>query len=323
MTVPNVKANGDNQTASVMGSYTIRIKQSAGVTNAASGGSKTVKWQENFPDGAEKEATVNIDRVVKLSKTSGTRGTMITATFKGFANGSATVDLNGSKLAEVTIADNSGTLEIDTSTSFKANQDNTITAEDAAGNPQNGDGAVFTISPKAVVDPEESPVSKEVTIKLSDWPVSNEISKVTIGASDVTPSSTTSTDSDGKAEFKVMVPADANRGTQAVKVTGTEIGTGDDASTPSASTSLSVGVLALTIQPAMVVPGQQITIEGSGFVADDEISSVSIGNQTAKVNATANSAGDVVITVDVPSDEDGNGIGSGKQTVSVTADGSG
>ena len=304
----------------VVGSYSIRIKQSAGVTNAASGGEKTIKWQENFPDGAEKEADVTINRVVKLSKTSGTRGTMITATFKGFANGSATVDLNDAKLAEVTIADNSGTLEIDTtSKSFKANKDNTITAEDAAGNSQTGDGAVFTIKPKAVVDPEESPVSKDVTIKLSDWPVSNEITSVTIGASNVTPSSTTSTDSDGKAEFKVMVPAGANRGTQTVKVTGTEV----DDSTPSATASLSVDVLALTIQPAMVVPGQQITIEGSGFVAGDEISSVSIGNQTANVDATANSAGDVVIAVNVPSVESGDGIGSGKKTVSVTASGSG
>ena len=118
-----------------------------------------------------------------------------------------------------------------------------------------------------------------------------------------------------------MVPADANRGTQTVKVTGTKV----DDSTPSASTSLKVDVLALTIQPAMVVPGQQITIEGSGFKAGDEISSVSIGNQTANVDATANSAGDIVIAVNVPSEniEDSAGIGSGKKTVSVTAAGSG
>ena len=56
LTVPNVKANGDDQTENVVGSYSIRIKQSAGVTNPASGGSKTVKWQENAPDGAEKDA---------------------------------------------------------------------------------------------------------------------------------------------------------------------------------------------------------------------------------------------------------------------------
>ena len=319
MTVPNVKANGDDQRESVRGDYTIRIKQSAGVTNAASGGEKTVSWQENAPDGAEKDATVNINRVIKLSATAGTRGTMTTATFKGFANGSATVHLNDENVDEVTITDNTGTLEIDTTSSkFKANQDNTITAEDAAGNSEDV-SASFTISAKAVVDPEESPVSKDVTIKLSDWPASNTITKVTIGASDVTPDSAKTTDSDGKVEFKVMVPAGANRGTQTVKVTGTEV----DDSTPSATASLKVGVLALTVQPAMVVPGQQITIEGSGFVSGDEISSVSIGNQTAGVNATANSAGDIVIAVDVPSDENGDGIGSGKKTVSVTAIGSG
>jgi hypothetical protein len=332
MTVPNVKANGDDQRESVRGDYTIRIKQSAGVTNAASGGEKTVSWQENSPDGAEKEATVNINRVIKLSETSGTRGTMTTATFKGFANGSATVFLNdpnrddpdigpdaSSKHGEVMITDNTGTLEIDTTSSnFKANQDNVITATDAAGNSQNV-SATLTISAKAVVDPEESPVSKDVTIKLSDWPASNTITKVTIGASDVTPDSAKTTDSDGKVEFKVMVPADANRGTQTVKVTGTEV----DDSTPSATASLKVGVLALTVQPAMVVPGQQITIEGSGFVSGDKISSVKIGNQTAGVVATANSAGDIVIAVDVPSDENGDGIGSGKKTVSVTAIGSG
>ena len=319
MTVPNVKANGDDQTEAVMGAYSIRIKQSAGVTNAASGGSKTVKWQEDAPDGAKKEANTSINRVVSLSKTSGTRGTMITATFKGFANGSATVNLNGSKLAEVMIADNTGTHEIDTSSSsFKANQANTITAVDSAGNSEDV-SASFTVKPKAVVDPEESPVSKDVTIKLSDWPASNEITSVTIGASNVTPSGTTSTDSAGKAEFKVMVPADANRGTQTVKVTGTDPDGDGDMSAPSATASLSVGVLALTIQPAMVVPGQQITIEGSGLVAGDTVSSVSIGNQTAGVNATANSAGDIVIAVNVPSSPTTDGIGSGKKTVSVTA----
>ncbi len=323
MTVPNVRANGDPQNNPVSGAYTIRIKQAAGVTNAASGGTKTVEWQENFPDGDEKEANTSIDRVISLSETSGTRGTMITATFKGFANGSATVNLNDAKHGEVTIADNTGTLEIDTTSSaFKANQANTITAQDAAGNDQDVSGS-FTVSPKATVSPEESPVSKEVTINLSDWPASNSVTKVTVGASDVTSSAgAVSTNADGAAEFKVMIPSDANRGTQTVKVTGTDPDGDGDMSAPSATASLTVGVLSLTIQPAMVVPGQQITIEGSGFVAGDNISSVKIGNQTANVNATANSAGDVVIAVNVPSDED-DGIGSGKKTISVTATGSG
>ena len=318
MTVPIVKASGADQEKSVMGNYSIRIKQSAGVKNAASGGEKTVTWQENAPDGDEKDAKATINRVVKLSATAGTRGTMTTATFKGFANGSATVHLNGEKLDEVTITDNTGTLEIDTASSkFKANQDNTITAQDATGNNQDVSGK-FTISPKVVLDPEEISVSKMVTVKLSDWPATNEITEVKIGATTSNPTTSQSTDGDGKVEFMVLVPSGVNRGTQTVKVTGTE----DDGSTPSASASLKVGVLSLSAQPAMVVPGQQITIQGSGFVANDSFEKVVVGGIEVPISGvTASSAGDIVISIDVPSPAD-NAIGSGKKAIVVTATGS-
>ena len=323
LTVPNVKANGADQTENVVGSYSIRIKQSAGVTNPASGGSKTVKWQENAPDGDKKEATTTIQRVISLSKSSGTRGTETTATFKGFANGTATVSLNGAKLGEVTIADNIGTLEIDTTASkFMANQNNVITAQDAVGNDEDK-SATFSISPKVTLDPAETSVSKSVTVKLSDWPVNNTITDVKIGASDSDPASSQTTDGDGKAEFKVVVPSDANRGTQTVKVTGTDPDGDGDMKAPSATASLKVGVLSLTVQPALVVPGQQITIQGSGFVATDEIDEVTVGGIDVNISPAAevSSAGDVVIAINVPSPA-GTAIGSGTKTVSVTATGS-
>ena len=56
----------------------------------------------NTDEDANKEASVTIQRVIKLSATAGTRGTETTATLKGFANGSATVTLNDAKLNEVT-----------------------------------------------------------------------------------------------------------------------------------------------------------------------------------------------------------------------------
>ena len=117
--------------------------------------------------------------------------------------------------------------------------------------------------------------------------------------------------------------ADANRGTQTVKITGSGLGGREYATATSAAIQLSDGVLSLTIRPAIVVPGQQIIIQGSGFVAGDRITSVSIGNQSAYVGATATSAGDIVFPVNVPSDPSGPGIGFGKKTVSVTAVGSG
>ena len=323
MTVPQVRANGNPQTMAVEGAYSIRIKQAAGISNPASGGDKTITLQENAPDGDEKTFTATINRVIKLSATGGTRGTETTATFKGFANGTATVNLNGAKIGEVTIEDNTGTLELDTTSSkFMANRDggNEITATDGSGNSQDVSGT-FTISPKVVLDPEETSVSKMVTVKLSDWPANNPITAVKIGATPSDPTTSQSTDGDGKAEFMVLVPSGVNRGTQTVKVTGTEA----DDSTPSASASLKVGVLALSAQPAMVVPGQQITIQGSGFVANDSFSSVMVGGIAVAISGvTASSAGDIVITINVPSPsgDDSAGIGSGEKTISVTATGS-
>ena len=322
MTVPSVRGNGEDQTKAITGVYSVRIKQSAGVTNPASGGSKTITLQENAPDGDKKEATAIIQRVIKLSKTSGTRGTETTATFKGFANGTATVNLKGEKLDEVTIADNVGTLEIDTTSSkFIANEGNEITAEDASGNPENV-SATFNISPKVVLDPEATSVSKSITVKLTDWPLNNTISEVKIGNTPANPTAVQTTGAEGKVEFMVRVPSAVNRGSQTLKVTGTEIPAAtedDEASTPSATASLKIGVLELNVQPTTAVPGQEITIQAGGFVAGDKITSVGIGNQTQAVDATANSGGDIVITLKVPSFGD-NAIGDGSKTITIKAE---
>ena len=199
LTVPVTLPNGNANPNPVTGPYKIVIKQSAGIINPTAGGDYTVEVDD--ADAVNDMLPVKIDRVIKLSATAGTRGTMTTATFKGFSNGTATVNLNDEKLDEVTIADNAGTLEIDTtSTKFMANRmvnnevvPNEITATDGSGNPQDVPGK-FTISAKVVLDPEETSVSKNVTIKLSDWPLTNAITKVTIGATETDIDQDTSTD---------------------------------------------------------------------------------------------------------------------------------
>ena len=122
LTVPVTLPNGNPNPNPVTGPYKIVIKQSAGITNPTAGGDYTVEVDD--ADDVNDMLKVKIDRVIKLSTTAGTRGTMTTATFKGFSNGTATVNLNGEKLDEVTIADNVGTLEIDTTSSdFEANRE--------------------------------------------------------------------------------------------------------------------------------------------------------------------------------------------------------
>ena len=196
----------------------------------------------------------------------------------------------------------------------------------------------FTISAKVVLDPEETSVSKNVTIKLSDWPLTHAITKVTIGATPTDIDQDTKMDgvqmpqtgTDGKAEFSVRVPSDVNRGSQTVKVTGKDPDpTDSDVSAPSATASLKVGVLTLTAQPAMAVPGQQITIQGSGFVANDSFGSVNVGGIAVPISPAvkASSAGDIVITINVPSPPAirttaAMPIGNGPKTISVAATGS-
>ena len=322
---------GGAQAEPIRGAYTVTFKQSAGIDNPAAAGD--IKITVKDKDDTDHVVPHMVQRVIKLSKSSGTRGTMTTATLKGFANGTATLNLNGAlpgnKLAEVTIADNVGEYEIDTTSSaFKANLNNELTAVDSGGTSQNVP-AKFIISPKVTLDPAETEVSKDVTVKLSDWVASDTIATVTIGGATVVPTNT-SVGSDGKAEFKITVPSVSKRGTQTVKVTGTMDAFGSDpAKAVSATASLNVGVLALDVQPSTVVPGQEITITGSGFKADDVIKKVTVGGKVVDLDddeATASSSGNIVITIKVPSrtDETTNsaeaGIGDGKKTVVVEAD---
>ena len=354
LTVPNFNPNptGTPVGLAANGTYSIVFKQSAGITNPDKAGAQTIKVTDN-DDGTE-DHEVTIQRVVKLSKTAGKRGTETVATLKGFADGTATVSLMAggatSELDQVEITDNVATLTIDTtSAKFKAGKDaNEIIVTDSEGDGQNVAGK-FTISPTATLDPATTSVSKKVKVKLSDWTENVVISEVKIGNRRLTPDvadNPDTTDSneyvnnglpadatdrdindEGRLTLEVTVPADVNRGSQTVKVSGSMIVDRVEVK-QSASASLKIGVLSLSIQPAMVVPGQQITIQGSGFVSGDKFVNVDVGGISVPISpaAEASSAGEMVITIDVPSppatnSEDAMPIGDGTKTISVVATG--
>ena len=304
----------DGPTSIPAGDYTIKVKQTAGITNPAAAGSQTIKVTDN--DAKAEEYDVTINRVISLSAAKGPRGTMTTATLKGFANGTATVMLNKEKLAEVTVEDNVGTLEIDTTPSKFMAGDNSITATDSAGMMQY-EAATFTITPKVALDPDSTSIAKTVKVTLSDWPANRDLKAVTIGSVDVTPDTDSetrgvqppSTDAKGGAKFDISVPPTVNRGAQTLKVTGAK-----DAAMGTAT--LTIGVLSLDIMPSGVVPGQQVTITGSGFGNDQKVESLTIGGKDwdykpateahDTVPNTSTSSGNFAITMTVPDD-----VGSG------------
>ena len=347
-TVPNTVTGPAVVTTVVKDNYKITFRTLAGITNPAKAGEATIELTD--ADGKEeKEVTVN--SAVKLSKKSGVRGTLTTATLVGFENGTATVRLETGtganapkpKLGEVLIANNTGTLLINTtSTDFVTGKDaNMIIVEDSSGAKQ-GVAGKFTISPNLVLDPVETKVSKDIKLKLSDWDAGEVITKVQIGASVLTPN--TSTDAtkglpmanddrkiktDGTLTLTVKVPSSVNRGTQTVKVIGTNDTDLSTAGTqaPTATALLKISVLNLSVQPDLAVPGQIITIQGSDFARGDTITNVMVDGKSTLVRendgtVTVNTAGDFIATVKIPSPTD-SAIGTGTKTVSVEATGSG
>ena len=159
-----------------------------------------------------------IDRVIKLDETSGTRGTMVEVTGKGFSNGTSTLFLQelyteaGAKAANeipgATVTDREAgdlkggriplgsantsggtfTLVIDTTAddfktgTFGAGDDekgvNQILAVDSTG-AETDKPANFEITGKVDVEPDSVARAGTLTIKLSDWTTG--VSRVTIG----------------------------------------------------------------------------------------------------------------------------------------------
>ena len=341
-------SNGDTAHPIYPGTYTVTLKQSAGITNPAAAGPKviTVKDKDPVSTVAPKEPpeyTVTINRKITVSKpTSVTRGTVVTATLKGYNNGSATVKLGEKVLGSATVADNVGTLAIDTTAKAFVAGDNLITADDPLTGEVAGVTATINIKPAVAVDPAETTVSKKVKVKLADWPAhataAHPFTKVTLGGVDYTddvtfpPISAMDTEVNGtkipagSGSFEITVKPDANRGTQTLKVTGTDTTDDGVVNPPTATASLKIGVEALNITPAAVVPAQQITITGSGFgkgVAVDtiEIGAVTFTRATTATpgdnefsrDTTTTTTGKIAITINVPPT-----VGDGEKTVSVT-----
>ena len=306
-------SGGSQRTNIPEGDYSIKLKQGAGITNPTAAGMQTIKITDE--DGTE-EYPVTIMHLVKLSEDKVTRGDDLTLTIRGYANGTATIYVTAgtaakAEIGQVEVSGNVGEFEIDTSASaIKAGVSNKVTVQDSKGEDGGKNAsATFTIKPKVTVDPESTTPSKNITIKLSDWPASTAITSVMIGGENVEDVPSTTTDSKGAASFKVLVPRDVNTGTQTVVVAGKSY---------SASTTIGINVLLLTISPSTAVPGQQVTISGSGFAGNKDVTSLTIagGDDVKPSDASSTSSGSVSVTVKLPLD-----VGSGTKTVELDIEG--
>ena len=297
-------------------------------------------------DGDGRENLVEVRRELTVSPTSGTRGTEVTISGKGFADGTADIMIDGdytitaiiddgafSTTVDSAVTDNAGKNVFDGATTGEgedADRSTSITISDAAT--KGAPAKTFEIKPSFTFDPESPTPGQDVTINLVD--IKGEPTSVTFtGASaikdipdsdpddDEDDSVDNIRDADGDAEtttgWKVQVPGDTRIGNVRVTIEH------DDVDDPLTKT-ITIGTNDLTVDPGTVVPRQTISIDGGGFTARGSVNLADVIIDGKPVSATrnedpelVNNNGDISFDVTVPQDVS---AGSGKR-VTVTDSG--
>ena len=326
---------------------TITFRSSAGISNPTAHGIYEIGVKSE--ESANRDVLVNrvaVNRFVKVAKDKGARGSEVAITGGGFS-GSVTVFIDGTRdadpdatppVTEITASNGAydpgvdkiiksnvsvddGKFETTVEVGDKFSAGNTINAIDSNGKvaDENHD-ASFSVSGKISVEPEEISFSETLTVKVADWKYGS-IGSITfggtrtvnLGSDNIT--TTGDLDEDGKATIEVDVPSGVRTGTHQVKVNG---------ETGSLSSTVMIKPLDLTVQPESAVPGQQITVKGSGFVGDQNVT-IKVGAETIGNRAVSgsdpetNSSGNMNVTFTLP---DAEKLDEGTATITVLEDSS-
>ena len=323
----------DTRTTFISGPYTILFKSSAGLTNPTLAGDKDVTVSDADPE--DEKSPVTIIKTVSVKPTFVTRGGDATVTAKGLRDGTTTVylmddDEQGAELGSGTADDGVVEIEIDTSgldagatVTVSGDSDvgmNTLRVIDA-NNEKVGEDVTIGIKPTVKLGSDSAKRSASLEISVSDW-YYGDIYKVTVGGIEVEDvdedDNLVGVGSDEKETFNVTVPGGVRTGEQEVKVYGDEgLNTTDEGlNTTSATATVTISVLGLDVSPSSVVPGQQVTITGSGFAksTDIEDGGITIYGMDADVpgDAKSTSSGNVAVTTTVPLE-----VGYGKKKVEL------
>ena len=332
------------------GTSTITFRQRAGITNPTTAGSYGIKIADEDIDEIangvnETDADPYVDalnvavvvRSVSVAPKKGARGSDITITGKGFSTGDATVFIDSARmddpatddseavavngkydsgidkfLGTAPISDGSFTLTIKVGSKFNTDgSENVINAIDSSGNRAlMANDAGFKVTGSVVVTPEEISFSEKLKIALKDWPY-GAVRNVQFGGT--SSAAFTSETVEGVLTLTVTVPSGIRTGTHQVKVTGVD---------GSLSGSAMVKPLDLEVQPEEAVPGQQVTVKGSGFEGGSGGQGVTIKVGSITINARdvsggepeTNSSGNLNITFTLPDAED---LATGSATITV------
>ena len=302
------------------------FQQSAGITIPTTAGTYYATVN-GIPDNIDLTAdpkiepdpgnTLLVERSLSLSKTKGSRGTEVTVTGKGYNKdvNSLFVDEDQDGVLDADEITISSTISVD-----KGGFSHTFTVGDRYPDPvhvnaldisgipyRDRDSAedqtwpTFDISGSLSLSKDSVKHGEKIELRLADF-AGPTVTEAMVGSAMVTPDPAQSL-TGGKAKFEVTIPATGLAiGKQRISV---EVG--DE----SATADVTIEGLPLTLSPTSAVPGQEITIRGSGFTPGAALQYIKIDSLNALDDSDpavlVTGTGNVVANVMIPKLVDGEG----------------
>ena len=291
----------------------ITVRDRAGITTPNRAGPYAVRVDAkdiNDQDGYDLDGVnmaVSIIRSISVSPKSAVRDTVITITGRGYSDGSAMVMAGNMLVGTADVTDGAFTLEANNG--FKVNNNNAFVSGSAGTNVNVTDGAggmAATVANHKIkaafsVEPRSPNPGQEVVLTLLDTEIMGS-SSVTASFGGGTSVAVTNTNDGDNTTWKLVVPSNVRRGIIVMSVTVDSMA--------ALTKNITIAINVLEVVPSVVVPGQEVSVTGSGFkdggtigVGDVQIGSIAANTVALSVNNTGNVSFSVTVPGGVPSGE--------------------
>jgi len=265
------------------------------------GGSHTFQLTDTSGDAVT--ANFSITQAITITPTSGAPGTNVQVTGNGFsANSAITISFDGNNVTLSTTprADSTGTFSASFAVPRASGGNHPVMASDGTFSAT----AVFNVTSSAKIDPVTGPVGTTVTVTGSSFGSSGAIT-ITFNS---TPVAAVTADAAGSFSTTFAVPQSAAGARPVVVTDGTRSATFSFAVTAS-----------VTVNPTTGYVGSSITVNGTGFTSNGQISIKYDGTQVA--SATSNAVGSFAVVFNAPVSKGGNhsiSVSDNANTVTAT-----
>lgn len=308
ISVPDMNPENDRGDDINAGDFVrVVIRQGAGIANPSEGGNYPAVITDNNRGVEQTSDEENVPRLVTLDETDGGRGTVVTATGKGFKNGLSLgffLDKNANGMpdsGEVRLCDvarvggdDTGSCSFTVSNPpFTPGNTNVVGAVDGRGQTANKaadnmhDDQRFDLTPSIAATPKSGNPGETILVQGYDFPtpttaagarITVNLSRVELarqgGARDIKTSQsiTATVGTNGDLDFQFTIPNWAPEGVQELRVFVSYTAEGADAATTADdNTTITVGGPVVTSTPKTVLANQRVSLVGTGFSPDAEI----------------------------------------------------